>query len=116
MQSNILPVALLLLLKLNSDADVKFFDTKKIRKSEHPKACIPCPPWLPVLLVWIFTADQHQPPARATWSNTELPTKPAVHGLTVTPCFISARLTRASKGLENEIFTAGTFSVERKLS
>lgn len=40
MQSNILPVALLLLLKPNSDADVKFVDTEKIRKSEHSKACI----------------------------------------------------------------------------
>lgn len=40
MQSNILPVALLLLLKLNSDADVKFVDTEKISKIEHSKACI----------------------------------------------------------------------------
>lgn len=38
MQSNILPVILLLLLKLNSDADVKFVDTEKISKSEHSKA------------------------------------------------------------------------------
>lgn len=47
MQSNILPVALrfqLLLLKLNSGADVKFVDTEKIRKSEHPKACTPFHP------------------------------------------------------------------------
>lgn len=44
MQSNILPVALLLLLKLNSDADVKFANTEKIRKSDHSKAYIPLLP------------------------------------------------------------------------
>lgn len=41
MRSNIMPVALLKLLKLNLNAYVKFVDTEKIRKSEHPKACIP---------------------------------------------------------------------------
>lgn len=44
MQSNILTVALLLLLKLNSAADVKFVDIEKIRKSDYPKACIPVLP------------------------------------------------------------------------
>lgn len=51
MQSNILPVALLLLLKLNSDADVKFVDTEKISKWTFQSLYL-CPPWLPVLLVW----------------------------------------------------------------